>query len=70
MGFSLNGFVGEAQSFAFSPIADVRIYDIDPLKATHSLEETLEQEFIFVCLIIGDNKNLYFCKFNSPYPKL
>ena len=45
-----NGFVGEAQAFAFSPSADVRIYDIDPLKATHSLEETLEQEFIFVCL--------------------
>ena len=45
-----NGFVGEAQAFAFSPSADVRIYDIDPLKATHNLEETLEQEFIFVCL--------------------
>jgi UDPglucose 6-dehydrogenase len=45
-----NGFVGEAQAFAFSPISDVRIYDIDPLKATHTLEETLEQEFIFVCL--------------------
>jgi len=45
-----NGFVGEAQAFAFSPAADVRIYDIDPLKATHTLEETLEQEFIFVCL--------------------
>lgn len=45
-----NGFVGEAQAFAFSPISDVRIYDIDSLKATHTLEETLEQEFIFVCL--------------------
>jgi UDPglucose 6-dehydrogenase len=28
----------------------VKIYDINPLKATHSLEETLKQEFIFVCL--------------------
>ncbi len=45
-----NGFVGESQAFAFSPTADVRVYDIDPLKATHTLEETLEQEFIFVCL--------------------
>lgn len=45
-----NGFVGESQAFAFSPTADIRIYDIDPLKATHTLEETLEQEFIFVCL--------------------
>jgi UDPglucose 6-dehydrogenase len=45
-----NGFVGESQAFAFSPTADVRVYDIDPLKATHTLEETLEQEFIFVAL--------------------
>jgi nucleotide sugar dehydrogenase len=45
-----NGFVGESQAFAFSPTTDVRIYDIDPLKATHTLEETLEQEFVFVCL--------------------
>lgn len=45
-----NGFVGEAQAFAFSPTCDVKIYDIDPLKATHSLDETLQQEFIFVCL--------------------
>lgn len=45
-----NGFVGESQAFAFSPTADVRVYDIDPLKATHTLGETLEQEFIFVCL--------------------
>lgn len=45
-----NGFVGESQAFAFSPTADVRVYDIDPLKRTHTLEETLEQEFVFVAL--------------------
>ena len=45
-----NGFVGESQAFAFSPTTDVRIYDINPLKATHTLDEVLEQEFIFVCL--------------------
>ena len=28
-----NGFVGEAISFAFSPTTDLRVYDIDPLKA-------------------------------------
>ena len=28
-----NGFVGESQAFAFSPTTDVRIFDIDPLKA-------------------------------------
>lgn len=45
-----NGFVGEAQAFAFGPTADVKVYDIDPLKRTHDLQEVLEQEFIFVCL--------------------
>lgn len=45
-----NGFVGESMAFAFSPTADVKIYDINKLKRTHSLDEVLDQEFIFVCL--------------------
>jgi nucleotide sugar dehydrogenase len=45
-----NGFVGEAQAFAFSPIADVRIYDINPLKATHTEKEVGKCDFIFVCV--------------------
>lgn len=45
-----NGFVGEAQAFAFGPTTDLRIYDIDPLKATHSKEELDECDFIFVCV--------------------
>lgn len=45
-----NGFVGEAISFSFSPTTDLRIYDIDPLKSTHSKEEVDECEFIFVCV--------------------
>lgn len=45
-----NGFVGEAQAFAFGPTTDLRIYDIDPLKATHSKEELDECNFIFVCV--------------------
>lgn len=45
-----NGFVGEAQAFAFSASADVKIYDINPLRSTHSLGEVLDQEFVFVCL--------------------
>lgn len=44
------GFVGESQAFTFAPVADVKIYDIDPIKATHTLEEVLNQEFVFVCL--------------------
>jgi len=45
-----NGFVGESQAFAFSPIADVRIYDIDPLKSTTTLEDVHTCDFIFVCV--------------------
>ena len=45
-----NGFVGEAISFAFSPPTDLRVYDIDPLKSTHSKEEVDECDFIFVCV--------------------
>ncbi len=45
-----NGFVGEAQAFAFSPTTDLRIYDIDPTKATHTKEEIDECDFIFVCV--------------------
>tara|TARA_R110000803_G_scaffold189748_1_gene252263 strand:+ start:2010 stop:2840 length:831 start_codon:yes stop_codon:yes gene_type:complete len=45
-----NGFVGESQAFAFSPTTDLRIYDIDPLKATHTKEEIDECAFIFVCV--------------------
>jgi len=45
-----NGFVGESIAFSFSPTSDVKIYDINPLKTTHTLNEVLDQEFIFVCL--------------------
>ena len=44
------GFVGEAQAFAFSPISNVKVYDIDKRKSTNSLEETLKCKFIFVCV--------------------
>jgi UDPglucose 6-dehydrogenase len=45
-----NGFVGESQAFAFSPTTEVRVYDIDPLRSTHTLDETLETDFIFICV--------------------
>ena len=45
-----NGFVGESQAYAFSPVADVKIFDINPVKATHTLLEVLTQDFIFVAL--------------------
>jgi UDPglucose 6-dehydrogenase len=45
-----NGFVGETIAFAFSPTSNVKIYDVNPLKTTNTLEEVMGQEFIFVCL--------------------
>jgi len=45
-----NGFVGESQAFAFSPTAEIRIYDIDTNKATHTLEEVQQSDFVFVCV--------------------
>lgn len=45
-----NGFVGESQAFAFSPVAEVRIYDTNPLRATHTLNEVCECDFVFVCV--------------------
>jgi UDPglucose 6-dehydrogenase len=45
-----NGFVGETIAFAFSPTSEVKVYDVNPLKTTHTLKEVMEQEFIFICL--------------------
>lgn len=45
-----NGFVGEAQAFAFSPIAEIRIFDIDKNKSTHTIEETNKCDIVFVCV--------------------
>ena len=45
-----HGYVGESQSFAFSPSFDVRVYDKDSLKSTHAQNEVLDSDFIFVCV--------------------
>jgi nucleotide sugar dehydrogenase len=45
-----NGFVGESIAFAFSPTTEVRIFDIDPLRATHTIDEVYECDYVFVCV--------------------
>jgi UDPglucose 6-dehydrogenase len=65
-----NGFVGESQAYAFSPVADVKIFDINPVKSTHTLLEVLSQDFIFVCLPTpmkenGEQDNSYIENFFS-----
>ena len=61
-----NGFVGEAQAFAFSPVSYIKIYDIDPLKSTHTLKQTHDSDFVFVCvptpMYEDGNQNLEFVK--------
>ena len=57
-----NGFVGGAVKFGFSPQtgcdAEVRVYDKNPNKSTHGLEETVnESDFIFLSVPTPVNKN-------------
>lgn len=52
-----NGFVGEAQAFAFSPTSNVKIYDIDPTKSTHKLEDVNQCDFVFICVPTPMYKN-------------
>ena len=54
------GFVGSAVQFGFSPRvgcdAEVRVYDIDPSKSTHTLEETVnESDFVFLSVPTPSN---------------
>ena len=45
-----NGFVGEAISFAFSSVADIYIYDTDPLRCLNDIESVHNCDFVFVCV--------------------
>jgi UDPglucose 6-dehydrogenase len=45
-----NGFVGSAIVHGFSLYADVKIYDKDPRRATHSFLNVVNCDFVFVCV--------------------
>ena len=45
-----NGFVGEAISFAFSPISNLLIYDKNPMKTKDALESVHQSDFVFICV--------------------
>ena len=56
------GFVGSAVAFGFSPATGydsiIRIFDKDPDKATHSLEQVVvESDFIFISVPTPSNKD-------------
>ena len=50
LGIIGNGFVGEAISFAFSSVADMFIYDIDPSRCLNDIESVHNCDFVFVCV--------------------
>ena len=54
-----NGFVGSSVAFGFSPTtgcdSEIKIYDKDSSKSTHSLESTLTSDFIFVSVPTPSN---------------
>jgi UDPglucose 6-dehydrogenase len=44
-----NGFVGQALAYGFSPVAKIRIYDLDPLKCVDEFKETVNRsDILFV----------------------
>ena len=57
------GFVGSALAFGFgssnSHDFDVKVYDLDPNKSSHSFEETVkESDFLFLCLPTPSKGNM------------
>lgn len=44
------GFVGKAVAKGFAQFADMKIYDVDEKKSTHNFEETINCDFVFLCL--------------------
>jgi len=44
------GFVGKAVAKGFAQFADIKIYDVDDRKSTHNFEETINCDFVFLCL--------------------
>ena len=45
-----NGFVGSAIAAGFGLHADIKIYDKNPVKNLNSFEETVDSDFVFVCV--------------------
>ncbi len=45
-----NGFVGGAIARGFGLYADVKVYDIDPKKCIHTIDEVCKSKFVFLCL--------------------
>lgn len=51
------GFVGRAIARGFNLFANVKLYDIQPERASHTFEETVDSDFVFLCLPTPMNEN-------------
>lgn len=56
-----NGFVGGAIARGLNHYHDIKIYDVENSKSTHSMSETIYQEIVFVCLPTPMRKNTFEC---------
>ena len=45
-----NGFVGNAVYQNVRDKAPTKVYDVDPNRSFNTLEEVLDQQYIFICL--------------------
>ena len=45
-----NGFVGEAISFAFSPVSEIFVYDTNPSRSLNNITSVHNCDFVFVCV--------------------
>ena len=51
------GFVGSATAWGLRPAHDVKVYDTDPKASTHSFSETIDSDFLFICVPTPPNKD-------------
>lgn len=51
------GFVGRAVARGFMEHAEVRVHDIDEKRSTHSWEDAVDTDFIFICLPTEHSQN-------------
>lgn len=56
-----NGVVGKATARCFMEHTDVKVYDICQCLCTHSLDEMLDCELIFICLPTPKDKEKFHC---------
>ena len=44
------GFVGSATAWAVRPTHEVKVYDKAPKASTHTFEEAIDSDFVFICV--------------------